>query len=96
MSTLLVVGPCCICLCISDRLCSRTALISVCFSYNSTMRLLTVSFKSRGVSIVLLSSDYSSLLWDISPNSWCVTILYDVDFMLSIDYLSADKTSYVS
>ena len=32
MSTILEVGPCCSCLCISDRLCSRIALIYVCFS----------------------------------------------------------------
>jgi hypothetical protein len=59
------------------------------------MRLLTVSAKYGGVSTVLLSSDSSYLLWEILPNSWCVTILYDVVFLLSTDCLSADNLFFL-
>jgi hypothetical protein len=60
------------------------------------MKLLRVSDKFGVVSTALLSLDSSSLLWEISPNSWCVTILYVVVFLQSTDCLSADKTFYVS
>jgi hypothetical protein len=42
---------------------------------NSSLRLLTVSTRFGGVSTTLLSSDSSSLLWELSPHSWWVTIL---------------------
>ena len=81
-------GSCYIFHCRSDKLCSKTALISVFFScsfiilslsalqlFNSTTRLLIVSARFGGVPIALLSSDSSSLLWEPSPISWGVTIL---------------------
>jgi len=89
LSMLLVAGPCCNFLCMDDRLCRKTEFISVCFSYsfirlslstlkifNSSLRLLVVSTRFGGVSTTLISLDYSSLLWELSPHSWWVTILF--------------------
>ena len=73
-------GSCCICLCRSDKLCSKTVLISVCFSCsfiilslsalqlcNSTMRLLTVS--ARGLEGFLL------LFFHQTPRLCCGSLL---------------------
>jgi hypothetical protein len=43
------------------------------------MRLLTVLAKFGGVYTALLSSNSSSILWEISPNSWYITIPYEMD-----------------
>jgi hypothetical protein len=99
-----VSSPCCNCICMLDKLCNKTALISVCFSFyfinlsllalqicSLTMRLLTVSARSGGVSTDLLSSDSSSLLWEPSSTSWCVTILCVGSFLQLIVRLLCKK-----
>jgi hypothetical protein len=90
------------------RLCSKTAFISVCFSCSIilslstlkicsfSLRLITILAIFGGVSTTLLSSNSSSLLWELSPYSWCVTILSLIPLSgKPLDWLSVDNQQFL-